>query len=128
MIKMNPAMVIFKVQSFGNTLVQSYNYVHSKILHIEQACVYEVCKNLKKHVYQSASDRECFRWSFLSRWIYQFDFVSALLVELIFFPLGIIFNFTIWTWRQRLKNELFASIIWNFMSLGSDCILSKLNE
>ena len=47
-IKMNPAMV--KVQSFGNTLVQSYNYVHSKILHIEQACVYEVCKNLKKYV------------------------------------------------------------------------------
>ena len=44
---MNPAMVIFKVQFFGNTLVQLYNYVHSKILHIEQACVYEVCKNLK---------------------------------------------------------------------------------
>ena len=56
-------MVIFMVQFFGNTLVQSYNYVHSKILHIEQACVYEVCKNLKT-VYQSASDRECYRYEF----------------------------------------------------------------
>ena len=100
---MNPAMVIFKVQSFGNTLVQSYNYVHSKILHIEQACVYEVCKNLKKHVYRGASDREWYRWSdglgrtgsdqlslALSRWIYQFDFVSALLVELNFSALNYI--------------------------------------
>ena len=35
----------------------------------------------------SASVRECYHWScsILSRWIYQFDFVSALLVELIFF-------------------------------------------
>ena len=114
-------MVIFMVQFFGNTLVQSYNYVHSKILHIEQACVYEVCKNLKKNCLS-----ECFGQKVLSLRI------SLVLLYSVKVNLSVSFRFVI---VSRIRFIQFYNLhreTTNFnrkirinhlkcMSLGSDC-------